>query len=391
MSDFGFLNEHTIPNAEMANVLRAVYSHASNAEKYYTISSEKCISYIREGCAEICKMYSLVYKINQNCKWFGDYLGTQSQLLNYVGPNIYGKLDYIYKICKSGACSTGDILKQLMWNFYLACADLDKLLQGKAVISNTPKFLYCVPALDMPQKSVKDELFASLNKSIADFDKARYGQEIVLNNSNEVTDLMQDLFKLVKDSNEKLANQDKLINDLEKQFKSFYVQSDLQQQDYDRMQSKINEIFEMVRINGSSASIDDVWAKVNTIDEKIRSMESIQTQKLKSVTNFTNRVNSTIDRFVDVNEKYLKDSGQGKSVLLSALKKVSVAVKEISENIVKTISIYEASGKWEYTRIYKGINLPVSGETKADFSFLEWLAEKIDKVADVLRDIDKKG
>ena len=48
MSDFGFLNEHTIPNAEMANVLRAVYSHASNAEKYYTISSEKCISYIRE-------------------------------------------------------------------------------------------------------------------------------------------------------------------------------------------------------------------------------------------------------------------------------------------------------------------------------------------------------
>ena len=49
MSDFGFLNEHTIPNAEMANVLRAVYSHASNAEKYYTISSEKCISYIREG------------------------------------------------------------------------------------------------------------------------------------------------------------------------------------------------------------------------------------------------------------------------------------------------------------------------------------------------------
>ena len=202
---------------------------------------------------------------------------------------------------------------------------------------------------------------------------------------------MQDLFKLVKDSNEKLANQDKLINDLEKQFKSFYVQSDLQQQDYDRMQSKINEIFEMVRMNGSSASIDDVWAKVNTIDEKIRSMESIQTQKLKSVTNFTNRVNSTIDRFVDVNEKYLKDSGQGKSVLLSALKKVSVAVKEISENIVKTISIYEASGKWEYTRIYKGINLPVSGETKADFSFLEWLAEKIDKVADVLRDIDKKG
>lgn len=278
-----------------------------------------------------------------------------------------------------------------MWNFYLACADLDKLLQGKAVISNTPNFLYCVPALDMPQKSVKDELFASLNKSIADFDKARHGQEIVLNNSNEVTDLMQDLFKLVKDSNEKLANQDKLINDLEKQFKSFYVQSDLQQQDFDRMQLKINEIFEMVRMNGSSASIDDVWAKVNTIDEKIRSMESIQTQKLKSVTNFTNRVNSTIDRFVDVNEKYLKDSGQGKSVLLSALKKVSVAVKEISENIVKTISIYEASGKWEYTRIYKGINLPVSGETKADFSFLEWLAEKIDKVADVLRDIDKKG
>ena len=46
MSDFGFLNEHTIPNAEMANVLRSVYSHAANEEKYYTIRSEKCISYI---------------------------------------------------------------------------------------------------------------------------------------------------------------------------------------------------------------------------------------------------------------------------------------------------------------------------------------------------------
>ena len=174
----------------------------------------------------------------------------------------------------------------------------------------------------------------------------------------------------------------------------------MQQQDYDRTYSKINEILQLVKQSGSSASIDDVWSKVNTIDDKIRSMEQIQKQKLNTVNNFASGVNKTLDRFVDVNEQYLCRSGNGQSTLLFVLKKFSNVVKNISQNVAATITKYEETGQWTYTKCYAGkdvlynetvYNEAVYNETVTESSsILEWIADRVNQAADFIRDIDKR-
>ena len=63
--------------------------------------------------------------------------------------------------------------------------------------------------------------------------------------------------------------------------------------------------FEIVKQNSKAASIDDVWSKVNTIDDKIELIGQIQKQKLNTVTNITNGINKTLDKFIDINEQHL--------------------------------------------------------------------------------------
>ena len=390
MSDFEFLNEHSNLKPEINDILRVVYSNAVNAEKYYVISSEKCISYIREAAAEICKIYSMCYNINQNCQWLNDYVNQNSKLAPCIGMDAYGKLLYIQQNCKSDYCNNMDVVKNVMWYFYCACSDLHRFLGGRAIISNTPHFIYVTPAASERRISVKDNLFASLNKATRELAVVRTGRDVMTENSNEVMDVIHDLFEIVKESNEKLVSQEKLINNLAGQVETFNKQNSLQQQDYDRTYSKISEILDLIKRNGSAASIDDVWSKVNTIDEKIRSIEGIQKQKLNTVTNFTSGLNRTLDKFVDANEQYLQKSGQGNSALLSALKKVSNVVKTISENVVATITEYEETGQWNYVRFYNGKDMLYKEASGEAFSMLGWLADKFSQAADFIRDIDKR-
>ena len=178
-------------------------------------------------------------------------------------------------------------------------------MHGKSIISNTPHFLYVTPSVNQNQTSVKDELFSSLMRATNALSNMHNGETAVTDNSNELKEVICDLIAAVEQSNEKLANQEKLINNLEGQFKAYNIQSSLQQQDYDRTYSKINEIFEIVKQNSKAASIDDVWSKVNTIDDKIELIGQIQKQKLNTVTNITNGINKTLDKFIDINEQHL--------------------------------------------------------------------------------------
>lgn len=390
MSDFDFLNEHSNLKAEINDVLRIVHSNAVNAEKYYVISSEKCVSYIREAATEICKIYSMCYGINQDCRWLNDYVNQNSKLAACIGMDVYGKLLYIQQNCKADYSNKADIVKNVMWYFYCACADLHRLLRGRAVISNTPSFIYLTPAVSEKITSVKDKLFASLNKAADELTIVRNGRAVVTENSNEVMAVIHDLFDIVKESNEKLANQEKLINNLAGQVESFKLQDSLQQQDYDRTYSKISEILELVKQSGSSASIEDVWSKVNTIDEKLQSIEGIQKQKLSTVTDFTSGLNKTLDRFVDANQQYLQKAGQGNSALLSTLKKVSNVVQTISENVAATINNYERTGQWSYVRCYKGKDMLLKEASGEAFSMLGWLADRFSQAADFIRDVDKR-
>lgn len=198
-----------------------------------------------------------------------------------------------------------EVLKGVMWYFYCACADLNRFLHGKSIISNTPHFLYVTPSVNQNQTSVKDELFSSLMRATNALSNMHNGETAVTDNSNELKEVICDLIAAVEQSNEKLANQEKLINNLEGQFKAYNIQSSLQQQDYDRTYSKINEIFEIVKQNSKAASIDDVWSKVNTIDDKIELIGQIQKQKLNTVTNITNGINKILDKFIDINEQHL--------------------------------------------------------------------------------------
>lgn len=400
MSDFDFLNEHSNLKIEINDALRIVYSNAVNAEEYYTISAEKCISYIREATTEICKIYSMCYNINQNCRWLNDYINQSSNFASYIGTDAYNKLLYIQQNSKSDYCNNAEAVKNVMWYFYCACTDLHRALRGRAIISNNPHFIYVLPAVKERTASVKDNLFASLSKATNDLANARNGKAAVTENSDEVTAVINDLIDIVKQSNEKLADQEKLINNLASQFEFFTKQNSLQQQDYDRTYSKINEILQLVKQSGSSASIDDVWSKVNTIDDKIRSMEQIQKQKLNTVNNFASGVNKTLDRFVDVNEQYLCRSGNGQSTLLFVLKKFSNVVKNISQNVAATITKYEETGQWTYTKCYAGkdvlynetvYNEAVYNETVTESSsILEWIADRVNQAADFIRDIDKR-
>ena len=283
-----------------------------------------------------------------------------------------------------------EVLKGVMWYFYCACADLNRFLHGKSIISNTPHFLYVTPAVNQNQTSVKDELFSSLMRATNALSNMHNGETAVTDNSNELKEVICDLIAAVEQSNEKLANQEKLINNLEGQFKAYNIQSSLQQQDYDRTYSKINEIFEIVKQNSKSASIDDVWSKVNTIDDKIELIGQIQKQKLNTVTNITNGINKTLDKFIDINEQHLHNTGQNYSPLLSVLKKFSGVVKTMSENVVATISNYEETGNWTYVRCYNNKIVINDIDNKDSPSMLGWLADKINQAADFIRDIDKR-
>lgn len=95
------------------------------------------------------------------------------------------------------------------------------------------------------------------------------GETAVTDNSNELKRSYMWFNSRRRAEQWKAGYQEKLINNLEGQFKAYNIQSSLQQQDYDRTYSKINEIFEIVKQNSKAASIDDVWSKVNTIDDKI--------------------------------------------------------------------------------------------------------------------------
>lgn len=212
---------------------------------------------------------------------------------------------YIQQNCTSYNCNNVEVLKGVMWYFYCAFADLNRFLHGKSIISNTPHFLYVTPSVNQNQTSVKDELFSSLMRANNALSNMHNGETAVTDNSNELKEVICDLIAAVEQSNEKLANQEKLINNLEGQFKAYNIQSSLQQQDYDRTYSKINEIFEIVKQNSKAASIDDVWSKVNTIDDKIELIGQIQKQKLNTVTNITNGINKTLDKFIDINEQHL--------------------------------------------------------------------------------------
>ena len=390
MSDFQFLNEHVNLKTEINDELRIVYNNAVNAEKYYAVDSKKCISYVREATTEICKIYSACYNINQNCRWLNDYISQKSRLMVCVGSDIYGKLLYIQQNCTSYNCNNVEVLKGVMWYFYCACVDLNRFLHGKSIISNTPHFLYVTPAVNQNQTSVKDELFSSLMRATNALSNMHNGETAVTDNSNELKEVICDLIAAVEQSNEKLANQEKLINNLAGQFKAYNIQSSLQQQDYDRTYSKINEIFEIVKQNSKAASIDDVWSKVNTIDDKIELIGQIQKQKLNTVTNITNGINKTLDKFIDINEQHLHNTGQNYSPILSVLKKFSGVVKTMSENVVATISNYEETGNWTYVRCYDNKIVINDMDNKESPSMLGWLADKINQAADFIRDIDKR-
>ena len=72
------------------------------------------------------------------------------------------------------------------------------------------------------------------------------------------------------------------------------------------------------------------------------------------------------------------------------LKKFSVVVKTMSENVVATISNYEETGNWTYVRCYDNKIVINDRDNKESPSMLGWLADKINQAADFIRDIDKR-
>ena len=395
MSDFDFLNEHSNLKVEINDALRIVYANAVNAEKYYEINSEKCMSFIREAATEICRIYSMCYSINSNGQWLNDYVNQTNNIARYIGTGAYGRLLYIQQNSRFEYCNNAELVKNVMWTFYCACADLHRILGGQSVISNTPRFMYVLPAtgnnVSYGKTSVKDSLFASLNKATNDLARVRGGKTVTSENSDEVMTVIYDLLNIVKQSNEKLNNQEKLINNITRQLEMFNKQSSLQQQEYDRSYSKIDEILNLIKQSGSNASVDDVWSKVNTIDDRIQSIELIQKQKLDTVSKFTGNVYKTIDGFVDTSKVYLRQSGKGYSALLSTLEKFSNAVKTISENVITTLNNYEKTGNWNYTKSYQGIQVSgADADSGSSSSLLGWIADKVSQAADFIRDIDKK-
>ena len=97
-----------------------------------------------------------------------------------------------------------------------------------------------------------------------------------------------------------------------------------------------------------------------------------------------------IQKFIDINEQHLHNTGQNYSPLLSVLKKFSGVVKTMSENVVATISNYEETGNWTYVRCYDNKIVINDRDNKESPSMLGWLADKINQAADFIRDIDKR-